>query len=382
MPSNTQRRSGSSGRRPNQRPATKAPKVSEPTEPTADAEPLTEPTAESTETSAEALTEAPETSTESSAETAEPSGETTVEPSASSAETDAEPSTEPVAKPAAKPKTQSAAAKSLAAKTAARSAARTDAAKSAASKGSKGSRPKGAASAGGRRPPGKPGTKGRGPVKPVKPGLPWGSIVIGGIVVIVALSIVGYGIWYSWDASRPFGERRAQQIDGMTNYRAEGVKWLTRNHVEGKLKYKTSPPVGGNHNPTWENCEGDVYGTQIPNEHAVHSLEHGAVWVTYNPDLPAAEVAKLAAKVKGKDYMLMSPYPGLDKPISLQAWGLQLKVNSANDPRIDKFITQFRRNASVEPGASCSQGVTVTGTTPLTAEQVQAAQQAQQQAGS
>ncbi|MFG1923483.1 DUF3105 domain-containing protein [Cryptosporangium sp. NPDC048952] len=209
------------------------------------------------------------------------------------------------------------------------------------------------------------GGRGRQPVKVKSTGLPWGNIVLGGIVGIVALSIVGYGIWYSWDASQPFGERRAQQIDGMQNYRAQDAKWVTeRNHVTGKVKYATSPPAGGNHNGSWENCQGDVYTKQIPNEHAVHSLEHGAVWVTYNPSLPAAQIEELAKKVKGKDYMLMSPYPGLDKPISLQAWGLQLKVDNASDKRIDEFITQFRLNASVESGAACSNGVTVTGDTP------------------
>ncbi|GAA3390214.1 DUF3105 domain-containing protein [Cryptosporangium minutisporangium] len=216
----------------------------------------------------------------------------------------------------------------------------------------------------GKGPAGKGGGRGRQPVKVVKAGLPWGNIALGGIVAIVALSIIGYGVWYSWDASKPFGERRSQQIDGVQNYRAKDVKWLTQNHVGGKVKYETAPPVGGNHNGAWENCNGDVYAKQIPNEHAVHSLEHGAVWVTYNPDLPQAQIDQLAKKVKGKDYMLMSPYPGLDKPISLQAWGFQLKVDSASDKRIDEFITQFRLNATVESGASCSNGVTVTGDTP------------------
>jgi hypothetical protein len=93
-------------------------------------------------------------------------------------------------------------------------------------------------------------------------------------------------------------------------------------------------------------------------------LEHGAVWITYRPDLPRDQVDKLASKVRGQEYMLMSPYEGLDKPISLQAWGYQLKVNNAGDKRIDDFIGALRQNAAVEPGASCSSGVTATGTTP------------------
>jgi hypothetical protein len=109
----------------------------------------------------------------------------------------------------------------------------------------------------------------------------------------------------------------------------------------------------------------DLYTAPIDNEHAVHSLEHGAVWVAYRPDLPKNQVNALAKKVRGKDYMLMSPFPGLDKPISLQAWGYQLKVESASDDRIDRFISAFRRTASVEPGATCSQGTTTkTGTQP------------------
>jgi hypothetical protein len=109
---------------------------------------------------------------------------------------------------------------------------------------------------------------------------------------------------------------------------------------------------------------GDVYDAPIANEHAVHSLEHGAVWITYRPDLPKDQVDKLAAKVRGKEFMLMSPYEGLDSKISLQAWGYQLKVNSATDGRVDDFIKALRKNATMEPQAGCSGGITATGTTP------------------
>jgi hypothetical protein len=97
-------------------------------------------------------------------------------------------------------------------------------------------------------------------------------------------------------------------------------------------------------------------------------MEHGAVWITYRPDLPAAQVEKLASKVRGNDFMLMSPYTGLDKPVSLQAWGFQLKVDSVDDSRIDEFIRDLRQNASKEPQATCGSGsgnfITSTGTVP------------------
>jgi hypothetical protein len=59
--------------------------------------------------------------------------------------------------------------------------------------------------------------------------------------------------------------------------------------------------------------------------------------------------------------MLMSPIANLDKNISLQAWGYQLKLDNANDKRIDEFIKDLRLNATMEPGAACSSGNTTTG---------------------
>jgi hypothetical protein len=161
-------------------------------------------------------------------------------------------------------------------------------------------------------------------------------------------------------------EEQAADIDGVTNYREERPDLLGRDHLTGPLEYEVLPPVGGPHNSAWLNCQGDVYPEQVPNEHAVHSLEHGAVWITYRPDLPADQVDALASRVRGNSHLFLSPFPGLDAPISLQAWGFQLKVDDAADSRIDEFIRVLRINASPEgPNAPCGGGVSVTGTTPI-----------------
>jgi hypothetical protein len=110
---------------------------------------------------------------------------------------------------------------------------------------------------------------------------------------------------------------------------------------------------------------GDVYDSEIAKEQATHSMEHGAVWITYRPDLPKAQVDELASKVRNQTFMLMSPYPGLDAPISLQAWGYQLKLNDVTDKRIDQFIDALRINATQEPQAGCSGGITDATPTPL-----------------
>ena len=99
-----------------------------------------------------------------------------------------------------------------------------------------------------------------------------------------------------------------------------------------------------------------------PNENAVHALEHGAVWITYQPGLAADQVATLAKSVTGVDRMLMSPYPGLKTAVSLQAWDYQLFVDSASDPRIAAFIKAVRFNPDTTPevAATCSQPTFVT----------------------
>jgi hypothetical protein len=128
-----------------------------------------------------------------------------------------------------------------------------------------------------------------------------------------------------------------------------------RNHTDSPVSYPDSPPMGGNHSPVWADCTGTVYPRAVANENAVHSLEHGAVWVTYRPGLSAAGVAALRALVQGQDYTLMSPYPSLDRAVSVQSWGYQLKTDDPADPRIKRFLTTYRQNPQTtpEPGASC-----------------------------
>ncbi|GAA4475171.1 DUF3105 domain-containing protein [Rhodococcus olei] len=125
-----------------------------------------------------------------------------------------------------------------------------------------------------------------------------------------------------------------------------------------RVAYDQTPPFGGPHDATWATCTGVVYPNAIRTENAVHSLEHGAVWIAYNPDkVSDADRQALADRVDGKSYMLMSPYPGMDSPIAVQSWGHQLKVDSADDPRINQFVAALRLNnfgAYPEKGASCS----------------------------
>lgn len=139
-----------------------------------------------------------------------------------------------------------------------------------------------------------------------------------------------------------------------------GLKTYTvpkRTHVTTPVSYGQVPPVGGDHDPVWQNCNGNVYTSPLRNENAVHAMEHGSVWVTYTSAAPEADVKALAAKVSKTPYSLMSPYPGQPGAIMLTAWGKQVTVDSATDPRVDKFFSAFVQGPQTpEPGAVCVGG--------------------------
>ena len=123
-------------------------------------------------------------------------------------------------------------------------------------------------------------------------------------------------------------------------------------HVTTSVAYPQTPPAGGPHSPVWLDC--GVYDRAVPNENAVHSLEHGAVWATYDPALAPAEVTALRAALPG-DRVVISPYPGLGSPIVLTAWNVQLRLDSAADSRIPAFTAAYLNGPTApEPGESCS----------------------------
>ncbi|MET8272798.1 MULTISPECIES: DUF3105 domain-containing protein [unclassified Streptomyces] len=133
---------------------------------------------------------------------------------------------------------------------------------------------------------------------------------------------------------------------------------LTQNHVRKKVDYPMNPPVGGDHNPVWMNCDADVYTAPIPNENAVHSMEHGAVWVTYNEKAKPADIEKFTERVARTPYSLMSPVKDQDAPLILSAWGKQVTVKSATDARVAQFFTKYVQGPQTpEPGAACTGGI-------------------------
>lgn len=122
-----------------------------------------------------------------------------------------------------------------------------------------------------------------------------------------------------------------------------------------EIEHGGLPSVGGIHYSELQNC--GIYRSPVESEKAVHSLEHGAIWITYDPELLAADITYLEEKIRGQDYFLLSPYPGQSSPVVLTAWGVQLEIGSVHDERVAPFFARYLLGARTpERGASCQGG--------------------------
>jgi hypothetical protein len=164
------------------------------------------------------------------------------------------------------------------------------------------------------------GSTGKGRTRPpanvVTPQRPWGLIAAAIAVAVFAVAVLTYAV-VKVNAANADKVESVDEIEGLQSFDyAAG-----QDHVTTPVQYEQSPPVGGPHDGNWADCTGTVYDVDIRHENAVHSLEHGAVWITYNPDeLSDADIATLAELVDGESGRMLSPYVGLDSPISLQSW--------------------------------------------------------------
>ncbi|MER5906159.1 DUF3105 domain-containing protein [Streptomyces mirabilis] len=179
------------------------------------------------------------------------------------------------------------------------------------------------------------------------------------ISTVIVAGLISWGAYAINSANEKSDQKAAAAKKPVNGEKTWDAKKLGRNHVQGKVNYPMNPPVGGNHNPVWMTCNGNVYTKAIANENAVHSLEHGAVWITYNDKATDADTKTLADKATKTPYTLMSPDKTQSGTIMLSAWGHQLSVDKASDPRVEQFLTKYVQGPQTpEPGAACTGGLT------------------------
>ena len=149
------------------------------------------------------------------------------------------------------------------------------------------------------------------------------------------------------------GKPKPPKIEGV-----EVFAGLKHDHVPGQVTYPQTPPVGGPHSAAWLNC--GVYDAPVPNVNAVHSMEHGAVWITYRPGLPEDDVNAIK-RLQGLKpaYVLVSPYDGLPATVVASTWSYQLKADRVDDPRLAEFVKEYAGgDQGGEGGAPCMNGLT------------------------
>lgn len=141
-------------------------------------------------------------------------------------------------------------------------------------------------------------------------------------------------------------------IDGVLAYRVD-----SNDHTEEDLDYQLVPPVGGEHFPVPATCGFYESGTAPPDELLVHDLEHGAVWIAYDPGLDEAQLTALSELVAQQAKVTATPVDSLDSPLVVSAWARQMPLDSVDDPRLQRFIDTYRNSDNApEPDAAC-QGV-------------------------
>jgi hypothetical protein len=193
----------------------------------------------------------------------------------------------------------------------------------------------------------------RPPANVVAPQRPWGLIAAAVAVVVFAAAVITYAV-VQVNRSNADKVTSADQISGLQTYQyANGQE-----HVTTEVDYTESPPVGGPHDAYWADCTGTVYTVDIRHENAVHGLEHGAVWITYDANKVTGNALDTLRKRVPATYAVLSPYPGLSAPVVVSAWGAQLKLTGVDDKGLDKFIEKYWQSPDApEPGAPCTGGV-------------------------
>ena len=176
---------------------------------------------------------------------------------------------------------------------------------------------------------------------------------VGGLLVAGAIALV---ITFVVSSAVPKVNPDDIAIEGLDTFDGLTAVHIDPNPVDYEAEYGMNPPAGGDHFGAWLNC--GVYTEPQQNENAVHALEHGAVWVTYDPDvLGDAEIETLRESIP-KTYMVLSPYPGLPAPVVASAWANQVQLDGVDDPRLADFIEKFRQSPDApEPGAACTGAV-------------------------
>jgi hypothetical protein len=105
--------------------------------------------------------------------------------------------------------------------------------------------------------------------------------------------------------------------------------------------YNTNPPTSGSHNAsplTW-----GVYNEVVPDDRAIHNLEHGGIWISYRDRQDKNLITALEDIAKRyQSHLLLSYRPENDNPIAVAAWSRLLTLEQLDSDQIYNFIARYQ----------------------------------------
>jgi len=177
-----------------------------------------------------------------------------------------------------------------------------------------------------------------------------------------AIVVIGLVVTFVVISATPKVDPASINIAGLKNFgtlpqvHVDGDADATNDTVDYKALYDMDPPAGGDHWGVWLNC--GIYTEVQEPSRAVHALEHGAVWVTYDPTKITGDALKKLQDEVPSTYSILSPYPNLPAPVVISAWANQVQLDGVDDPRLGQFVSKFWKSAKApEPGAACTGGI-------------------------
>lgn len=166
-------------------------------------------------------------------------------------------------------------------------------------------------------------------------------------LVLVSLGACSSG---SGDDPGPAVAEADEGIDGVL-----AIRIASAEHVRGEVDYDRHPPAGGDHVQVPARC--GFYDEEVPTELVVHSMEHGAVWLAYAPDLEPDAVSTIRALARDNPEVIATPYPDLEPGVAVvaSAWARQLVLEAVDDARLAAFVERYQDgDQSPEAAVPCA----------------------------
>jgi hypothetical protein len=144
---------------------------------------------------------------------------------------------------------------------------------------------------------------------------------------------------------------RGQVPDAIAGHEVEHFSISGANdHTETDVAYDTNPPLSGAHSQRAVGC--GVYSDPIQDENQVHTLEHGAVGLLYQPTLEESQIEIIEGIVQERDsHVFSAPDDDMKTPVAVTAWGNMMKLEEVDRAAIAEFIDFFAENADAPEGS-------------------------------